>query len=261
MPDITETAQRAAQEAGTILKHYFEEGFNIRLKGTADLVTDADVAAEQKVAEIILADFPEHSILGEEGHTADVASEHLWIVDPLDGTTNFAHGFPHFAVSIAYYHQGQPECGVVWNPIRDDLYTAVRGGGAFHNGRPMRVAEGKSMSDVLIGVGFYYDRGEMMQGTLSAIRDCFGQKIHGIRRCGTASLDLAHVAGGLWGGYFEYELNAWDFAAGRLLVEEAGGVVTNCSGDPLPIGRTSVLAGAKCIAGDLTEITRRYLPE
>jgi myo-inositol-1(or 4)-monophosphatase len=259
MNEIMITARRAAQSAGEILQGFYRDGFSVRLKAAADLVTDADVAAEKRIAEVILSDFPEHCILGEEEHTSDIDVEHLWVVDPLDGTTNFAHGISHFAVSIAYYHHGVPTCGVIWNPIRDDWYTAERGGGAFHNNSRIHVGTQQSMAEVLIGVGFYYDRGAKMEATLAAIRDCFHSQIRGIRRFGTASLDLAHVASGFYGGYFEYDLNPWDFAAGRLLVEEAGGQVIACNGTPLPLSRSTVLATSPGIHESLLQITARHM--
>jgi myo-inositol-1(or 4)-monophosphatase len=237
-----DTAIGLAQEAGRVLLDYYERGFSVRAKAASDLVTDADVAAERVIAAGLRATFPDHEILAEEEHSGRVDAEHLWIVDPLDGTTNFAHGIPHYAVSIAYLHRGQTECGVVWNPAREDLYHASVGAGAWHNGQPMSVNSERSMNESLIGIGFYYDRGAMMEATLRAVGSCFRRGIHGVRRFGTASLDLAHVASGLYGAYFEYQLSPWDFAAGRLLVEEAGGIVTNCQGQPLAIKKTSVLA-------------------
>lgn len=180
-------------------------------------------------------------------------------MDPLDGTTNFAHRVPHFAVSIAYMFQGKAECGVIWNPIHDDLYVARRGHGATHNGKTIHVSEQTQMSECLIGTGFYYDRGAMMEATLAAIRDCFRQQIHGIRRFGTASLDLAHVATGLYGAYFEYQLSPWDYAAGQLLVEEAGGRVTTCSGSEMPIGKTSILASNSGVHEEMLSIVSRHL--
>ena len=242
MLDPYDVALCAAREAGGILTHFFNDGFTVRNKGVADLVTDADLAAERRIAEVIRSAFPDHAILGEEENAGDVTAEHLWVIDPLDGTTNFAHHIPHFAVSIAYLHHGRAECGVVWNPIRDDLYIARRGHGASHNGKPIHVGGQQTMSESLIGIGFYYDRGAMMEATLAAVGDCFRRQIHGVRRFGTASLDLAHVACGLYGAYFEYQLSPWDFAAGQLIVEEAGGTVTSCDGGPLPLRKTSVLA-------------------
>ncbi len=242
MLDPYDVAVCSAREAGGILSRFFNEGFTVRNKGVADLVTDADLAAERRIAEVIRNAFPDHAILGEEENAGDVTAEHLWVIDPLDGTTNFAHHIPHFAVSIAYLHHGRAECGVVWNPIRDDLYVARRGHGASHNGKPIHVGGQKNMSESLIGIGFYYDRGAMMEATLAAVGDCFRRQIHGVRRFGTASLDLAHVACGMYGAYFEYQLSPWDYAAGQLIVEEAGGTVTTCDGGPLPLKTTSVLA-------------------
>jgi myo-inositol-1(or 4)-monophosphatase len=232
----------AAHEAGKVLARYFHEGFEVRNKGVADLVTDADVAAERRIAEIIRTAFPDHAILGEEENSGDLSAEHLWVIDPLDGTTNFAHHIPHFAVSIAYLYHGVAQCGVVWNPIREDLYIARRGHGSTHNGKAIHVGSQTQMSESLIGIGFYYDRGAMMEATLAAIGACFRRQIHGVRRFGTASLDLAHVATGLYGAYFEYQLSPWDYAAGQLLVEEAGGRVTTCTGAAMPLKKTSILA-------------------
>ena len=200
-----------------------------------NLVTVADVESEKAIASVIKDAFPEHQILAEEFEKGDVNAEHLWIVDPLDGTNNFAHGLPHCAVSIAYYFRGNPICGIVNNPIRDDWYEATLGGGAFHNSKPVSVANHRSLSESLVGVGFYYDRGKIMEHTLNAVRDFFYRDIHGIRRFGTASLDLCMVGCGIVGAFFEFQLSPWDFAAGRLFIEEAGGQVTNCRGESLPL--------------------------
>ena len=209
---------------------------------SVDLVSDADVNAERAIAHVIRRHFPDHQILGEEENSGSIDAEHLWVVDPLDGTTNFAHGIPHFAVSIAYYRNGEAQTGVVFNPIRNDWYTAIKGTGAQHNDRPMHVNQHQSLTEAIIGTGFYYDRGAIMEATLASIGRLFKQQIHGIRRFGTASLDLAMVASGQFTAFFEYQLSPWDFAAGRLLIEEAGGRITTCSGDALPLRKTSVLA-------------------
>lgn len=253
-------AAKAARAAGEVLRRYYNDGVEMRSKGGADLVSDADVSTERCIVQEIQAAFPDHAILGEEETQGDTTAEHLWIVDPLDGTTNFAHHIPHFAVSIAYYHQGVAQCGVVWNPIRNDWFEAVRGLGAWHNGQRLAVGKQTQLSEVLIGIGFYYDRGAMMEATLLAVRDCFRQQIHGVRRFGTASLDLAHVALGYYGGYFEYQLSPWDFAAGRLLVEEAGGQVTTCRGEPLPFHKTSVLASNTLLHEQLLNVVSPHSP-
>lgn len=253
-----EIARAAARCGGEILMDYWRRGFSARDKTNAGFVTDADLASEKAIVELILADRPDHSVLGEEEHAADVRAEHLWIVDPLDGTTNYAHRLPHFAVSVAYYHRGVAQCGVVWNPARDDWYETTRGGGAWHNGQRVRVSDAARLDQVLIGVGFYYDRGAMMEATLAAIGDLFRQQIHGIRRFGTAALDLCHVACGLYGGFFEYQLSPWDFAAARLFLEEAGGQVTTCLGDPLPLAKTHVLASNGRLHPAMLEIVSRH---
>ncbi|MFN8707836.1 MAG: inositol monophosphatase family protein [Planctomyces sp.] len=260
MPKPIETALKAAREGGEIISRYFRDGAVMRSKGSsADLVSDADVNSERRIVQVIRETFPDHCVLGEEEHTEDIHAEHLWVIDPLDGTTNFAHQLPHFAVSIGYYHQGKAQCGVVWNPVRDDLYVAERGQGATHNGRRLRVGKQTSLSEVLIGIGFYYDRGAMMEATLAAVGDCFRQQIHGVRRFGTASLDLAQVASGSYGAYFEYQLSPWDFAAGQLILEESGGRVTTCAGDPMPMTKTSILASNGYLHDAMLEIVRKHL--
>ena len=253
-----EVAQQAARIGGEIVAKYFRDGVEIRSKDAHNLVTDADVESEKAIVECIRDHFPDHEVLGEEGHEADISAEHLWIIDPLDGTTNFAHKIPHFAVSIAYFHNGRPEVGVIWNPIRDDLYIAARGQGATHNGQSVQVGSETEFKDVLIGVGFYYDRGIVMECTLAAVKEFFEQQIHGIRRFGTASLDLCNVGCGLVGAFFEFELSPWDFAAGQLFVEEAGGQITTCQGDRLPIEKSSVLASNGHLHEKTLAITKRH---
>ncbi len=255
---ILQTAKEAAVVAGQILADYFNNGVTMRTKSASvDLVSDADVNAERAIAEVIRNQFPDHSILGEEENSDDVDAEHLWIIDPLDGTTNFAHGIPHFAVSIAYYHEGQADTGVIFNPIRDDWYVADKVAGATHNDRAIRVGGQTQLNEAIVGTGFYYDRGAIMEATLASIDRLFKQQIHGIRRFGTASLDLAMVASGQFGAYFEYQLSPWDFAAGRLLVEAAGGRLTTCSGAPLPLRKTSILASNGHLHDEVLNLVRQ----
>ncbi len=253
-----EVAREAARIGGAIVARYFREGVTIRSKESYNLVSDADVESEQAIGEYIQQQFPDHAILGEEMLSADISAEKLWIVDPLDGTNNFAHQIPHFAISIAYYENGRPVCGVVHNPIREETYEAIRGSGTALNGRPASVSPSQRLDEVLIGVGFYYDRGTMMEATLAAMRDLFQKNIHGFRRFGTASLDLCHVASGLYGAYFEYELSPWDFAAGRLILEEAGGKITTCTNAPLPLTKTSVLASNTLLHNDVLEVVQSH---
>jgi myo-inositol-1(or 4)-monophosphatase len=253
-------AEEAARAGGLVAARYFREGVAMRTKDVANLVSDADVEAEHAIAAVIKKAFPSHAILGEEAYQGDVEAEHLWVVDPIDGTNNFAHKIPHFAVSVAYYQAGVAQCGVVFNPVRDEWHFAARGQGAFHDGRRVRVEEATRLDEVLVGVGFYYDRGAMMEATLEAIGDLKRRAIHGIRRFGTASLDLCMVGLGRYGAYFEYELSPWDFAAGRLFVEEAGGRVTDARGGPLPLASSSVLATNGALHEAMLEVVRARHP-
>lgn len=258
-------ATEAARVGGDILMRYYRDGVQMRSKASSDksydLVSDADEQSEQAIADMIRREFPDHELLGEEALSeGDAGADHLWIIDPLDGTNNFAHRVPHFAVSIAYYEKGVPIVGVVTNPARDDVYVAVRGGGAFHNGVAVKLDPVTSLGEALIGCGFYYDRGEIMRKTLGAIEELFSHDIHGIRRFGTASLDLCAVGLGYFGAFFEYQLSPWDFAAGRLFVEEAGGVMTTASGGDLPIRKTSVLAANAGLHAAMLAITGKHHP-
>lgn len=244
---------------------YWRDGVNMRNKAvddgkTYDLVSDADIESENAITKCIQREFPDHDVMGEEGQIGNPDAEHLWIIDPLDGTNNYAHRVPHFAVSIAYYHRGQAIVGAVLNPVRNEMYTAIKGGGAFFDGEPIRVSEAETLSECLIGCGFYYDRGAMMRSTLAAIGDFFSHDIHGIRRFGTASLDLCQVACGMFGGFFEYQLAPWDYAAGALVITEAGGQVTTAKGDAMPIAKTSIVASNKRLHRSMLDITMRHHP-
>ncbi len=265
LANILDHATNAAKLGGDILMRYFREGVQMRDKSdqggkTYDLVSDADIESEKAVAEYLQKQFPGHELLGEEALTGSTDADHLWIIDPLDGTNNFAHQVPHFAVSIAYYQHGVPTVGVVLNPARDELFTATRGGGAMRDGQPVSVNDAETLAKTLIGCGFYYDRGAMMRSTLAAIEAFFECDIHGIRRFGTAALDLCQVGCGQFGGFFEYQLSPWDFAAGRLFVEEAGGTVTDARGDTMPLEKSSIVASNGKLHEAMIEITARHHP-
>ncbi|APW62000.1 inositol monophosphatase family protein [Paludisphaera borealis] len=259
-------AEAAAKVGGAVATRHFRGGIEAVVKnvgegeGTYNMVTQADLDGERAIVEVIRATFPDHAVLGEELHgggdetAKTLASEHLWIIDPIDGTSNFVHGIPHFGVSVAYYHQGVAACGVVGNPVTNDWFAAARGQGAFHNGRRASVAPNRRIDEVLVGFGYYYDRGAMMEATLAAARELLQRNSHGIRRMGAATLDLAYVGIGSFGAFFEYELAPWDFAAGRLFVEEAGGKVTTCHGEPLPLAKTSLLATNGPLHDDMVAI-------
>ena len=205
-----ELATRAAKTAGQRLTELLGKA-KVEQKGsTQNLVTQADLEAEEIITSMILDAFPDHKFLREEGEsTGGADSDHLWVIDPLDATNNYAHGIPHYAVSVAYYQKGAPIAGVILDPTRDELFSAARGGGAFLNGEPIRVSKHAELSDCIIGTGFYYDRGALMERTLKGVHDLFKRNIRGIRRFGSAAVDLCWVACGRFDGFFEYRLSPW----------------------------------------------------
>ncbi len=258
-PELT-VAREAAAAAGAVLRRHYRDGVALQTKAVANFVSEADLEAERAIAAVIQARCPGHEILGEELHQGDISAEHLWIVDPLDGTHNFAHKIPNFAVSIAYLHRGQAACGVVLNPVTDDWHEAVLGGGATLNGRPVRVADDAALDQTMIAVGFPYDRDRLMTATLAAMADLIRAEVHGVRRMGAAALDLCDVGLGRYGAYFEYQIAPWDFAAGKLFVEEAGGRVTTARGEPVPLARSGVLATNGRLHPAVLEIVGRHHP-
>jgi myo-inositol-1(or 4)-monophosphatase len=256
------TAIEAASVGSSIVARYFQEGIGSTTKTvgaeSAGLVTRADLESEQAIVAEIRKTFPAHNFLGEESYSDDSASQHLWIIDPLDGTNNFAHGIPRFAVSVGYYRDGVAQCGAVVNPVTGELFSVEKGRGAFHNGAPTQVNRHSQLNQTMIATGFYYDRGKMMEATLAAIGELFHQNIQGIRRFGAASLDLIDVGLGRYGGYFEFTLSPWDFAAAKLFVEEAGGQVTTCTGEPMPLAKLSLLASNGLLHQPLLDIVSKH---
>jgi myo-inositol-1(or 4)-monophosphatase len=187
--------------------------------------------AEQYLSENLVKLVPDSLVLGEEGSSGeDRSAKKLWIIDPLDGTNNFAHTIPHFGVSVAYAESGIVKCGVIYDPSRDECFSASLGNGACLNNYPISVSAKKTMLDSMIATGFYYDRGILMERTLLSIHRLFKANIRGIRRMGSAALDICWVACGRFEGYFEYQLSPWDFAAGQLILREAGGVFSDVDG-------------------------------
>ncbi|MCC6546752.1 inositol monophosphatase [Candidatus Sumerlaeota bacterium] len=240
---IMATARRIALEAGAIQMRYFRNLDRYEKKGEIDLVTVADRECEELIHREILGDFPDHAVLGEEGgrYGSDTA-DYLWIVDPLDGTTNYAHGLRLFAVSIGVTFQGRVIAGVVYAPALDELYTATRGGGAFRNLQQIRVSETGTLQDALLVTGFPYDRADHVKPLMTMLGECV-KSSRGILRLGAAALDFAMVAAGHLDGFYEYGLKPWDMAAGSLLVEEAGGRVTDFHGE-----QPFDLFGKRCVA-------------
>ena len=236
-------AKKAAREAGAIvLRQYKNTAVMHKGEASHNLVTAADLEAEKAILERIGKHFPDHAFLAEERHSESAPdAPHLWIVDPLDGTNNYAHHFPHFCVSIAYAQRGEVLLGVVYDPVRRELFTATKGKGAFLNGKKVEISASQNLRQSLVATGFHYDRGEMMERTLQGIHDLFHANIHGIRRTGSAALDLCWLACGRIDAYFEYELSVWDYAAGMLIVREAGGTCTDRLGEPLGLRSMGVL--------------------
>lgn len=253
------TAERAALAAAEILlEKWGTAAVAYKAEQTQNLVTEADLAAEACVLRILQEAYPEHAIMGEEGlGSADLASTSLWVVDPLDGTTNYSSGIPQFSVSIAFAQNGQTEVGVVIDPCRNETFHAVRGGGAYLNKQPISVSSRKAMHEGVFAMGFYYDRGEMMEKTLRAIQRLFQQQnIRGIRRLGSAALDLCWVACGRMDGFFEYQLSPWDYAAASLIIEEAGGRCADRDGEPLKLDSGSVITASNTLFEALVDQVR-----
>jgi myo-inositol-1(or 4)-monophosphatase len=234
-----DVALSAAARGANSLRARFQTDVRVDMKGLANFVTEADLEAERCIVETIQSAFSHHAIISEESHSDRADSEKLWIIDPLDGTSNFMHGIPQFAVSIGYYESGQAVLGVVVNPISNDWYVAISGQGAWHNGVCQSVDPAERIDQAMIVAGFYYDRDRMMQATLDALGDFFRNNIHGMRRFGAAALDLCAVGCGQYGLFFEFKLHPWDFAAGQLFLSEAGGRATDCDGQPLPLHKPS----------------------
>lgn len=229
---VMRAAAAAALAAGAIIHDMYEKPHQVKLKGTIDLVTEADIASEKAILAILAQRFPGVKVLAEESSSdyASIPSGPVWIVDPLDGTTNFAHGFPYFCVSIAYSVDMTSQVGVVYCPSLDELFCARAGGGAWLNGRRIRVSSRYSLIESLVGTGFPYD----IQGNLAPVMAQLGRvlpAVRDVRRAGAAALDLAYVACGRLDGFWEIDLKPWDTAAGQLLVEEAGGRVTDFKGE------------------------------
>jgi myo-inositol-1(or 4)-monophosphatase len=220
-----EAALTAAKEAGEVLRKGFGRQHSVKYKGEVDLVTEIDEQAEQVIREILLGAFPAYGMLAEEGGALVGEEDARWIVDPLDGTTNYAHGLPIFCVSVALQRAGEIILGVVHEPIREETYVAERGGGATLNGEPIRVSDTEELIRALIATGFPYDRPKIPEAL-----DLFGRFAaitRGMRRLGSTALDLCYVASGRLDGYYERGIWAWDIAAGGLILEEAGGKLTD----------------------------------
>jgi myo-inositol-1(or 4)-monophosphatase len=251
-----DSAKRAAQSAGKLQKERLWSAHEIRFKGESDLVTEVDRACEEMIVAAIRADFPDHDFLAEENVYAQGGSRFRWIIDPLDGTTNYAHGFPWFCVSIALEIDGEVRLGVICHPMMDELFTAVRGEGAFLNGRPIRVSRREPLKSCLLATGFPYDRTRDNENNFANFVN-FQMAARAVRRAGAAALDLAYVAAGRLDGYWEVKLKPWDVAAGQLLITEAGGRVTNHAGEPYSVYDHRILASNGLIHGEMVAVLKR----
>ncbi|HEY0263787.1 MAG TPA: inositol monophosphatase family protein [Granulicella sp.] len=259
--EIVPAAETIAREAGALLRDFYRKGVATEYKGDVDLVTVADRTSEKLIVERLHTAFPTHGIYGEEGTRDKLESEYRWYIDPLDGTTNFAHGFPAFCVSMGLERRpeglapeadGEMVAGVIYDPLRDEMFLAEKGCGAWLNGRQVHVSKTATLAESLTATGFPSHKRHLnpnihfyQQMTLRS---------HGVRRAGSAALDLAYVACGRLDGFWEFKLNPWDTSAGVLLVEEAGGAVTHFDGGPFTLDSREVLATNGLIRGEMEHI-------
>jgi myo-inositol-1(or 4)-monophosphatase len=254
-------ATKAARSAGAIINRASLdlELLQVTAKGTNDFVTEVDRAAETAIIETLLGAYPGHGILAEESGREHGAkdSEYLWIIDPLDGTTNFIHGLPVYAVSIALAFRGQVQQAVVYDPARNDMFYASRGRGAFLNDKRLRVSRRTRLAESLIGTGFPFRKGDNLKRYVQMFEAVL-QNCAGLRRPGAAALDLCYVAAGWYDGFFETGLSPWDIAAGSLLVTEAGGLIGNFTGEADYLYQREVVAGSPKIYGQLVQLLAPY---
>lgn len=261
MHPMVNIAVRAARSAGNIIVRNLDRLDRVRVesKGANDFVSEVDIMAEREIVSTLRRAYPDHAIVGEEGG-GEANADYVWLVDPLDGTTNFLHGFPHFAVSIAVLHRGRLEAGVIYDPVRQELFTADRGGGATLEGRRIRMRERPSIDGALLGTGFPFRQPEHKPAYLGMFADAL-EHAGDIRRAGSAALDLAYVACGRLDGYWELGLSRWDIAAGALMVQEAGGLVTDFTGEAGYLDSGNVVAGSLKLHGSLLDTIRPHLTE
>ena len=265
-PLFLATAVEAALAAGRIHRRYFRQHVKVEKKGPIDLVTAADLEVEREFRTLIGGRFPSHVVLGEEGAADDAArppkalvgeGRHRWIIDPVDGTTNFAHGLPLYCSTIALEVDGELRVGAVYDPTRDELFTAIRGGGAFLNGEPIRVSTAATLIDSLLVTGFPYSVQEKLEEMLGLFGR-FLSKARAVRRLGSAALDMCYVAAGRLDGFWEEGLNAWDIAGGVLLVQEAGGRITSLDGGPFVLRSGRIIASNGLLHDQMRAVIADY---
>ncbi|MES9858314.1 MAG: inositol monophosphatase family protein [Sedimenticola sp.] len=261
MHPMMNIAVRAARNAGSVLLRYHDriDTLSISLKGKNDFVSEVDKASEQVIIKTLRDAYPDHGILAEESGRHD-GNQYQWVIDPLDGTTNYLHGFPHFSISIALKNKGVLEHGVVYDPIRDEMFTASRGDGALLNDRRLRVSKRKGLEGALLGTGFPYSDHSNLDAYMGMLKDLIIPTA-GIRRPGSAALDFAYVAAGRIDGFWELGLSEWDFAAGALLVKEAGGTVSDINGGGRFLETGNVIAGGLRLHGAMVKVIRPHLTD
>lgn len=254
MPSYVEAAAGIAREAGALITAFAQRKIGFELKGEFDLVTEADRTSEKFIVESLEKLYPTHAIVAEEGGGQKGSSEFRWYVDPLDGTTNFAHGFPAYNVTLALERDGELIAGVIFDPTRDEMFSAERGSGAFLNGAPIGVSKTSKIETSLMATGFPSRKRHL--NTNIHFYYQMAMSSHGVRRAGSAALDLAYVACGRLDGFWEFSLNPWDMAAGVLLIREAGGVCTDMRGNPLDLRGPHVLADNGAVHPAVLEMFR-----
>jgi myo-inositol-1(or 4)-monophosphatase len=258
-PLFLTTAIEAVVKAGELQMARFGQDIRVDKKGTIDLVTEIDLAVERMFRALVAERFPDHQVLGEElGGSPTAPPGPCWVFDPIDGTTNYAHGVPIFCASLALEINGVAEVGVVFDPNRQELFTAERGGGAFLNGRPLRVSSAQTLVDGLLVTGFPYDVHQRLDEIVGLFSDFVGCA-RGVRRLGSAAIDLCYVAAGRMDGFWESDLKPWDIAAGALIVQEAGGLVTGLAGEPFTSRGRSVLATNGHLHAPMREVIDAFL--
>ena len=262
-PQLVETASEAALAGAQALRHFFRRAdLEVAEKSRHDFVTQADHESEARILEVIQGRYPDHAVMAEESGSLDAAanSRHTWVIDPLDGTSNFLQGLPVFCISIACLQGRDLVAGVVYDPLGENLFTASLGGGAFWNGHPMRVSRRTALEGAFLATGYPFRARAALDLYLDVFRAVF-LETRGIRRCGSAALDLAYTAAGVYDGFFEFRLAPWDIAAGVLLVREAGGRASDLDGGDTFFDSGNVVAGPNALHGELLTTIQHHADE
>ncbi len=262
MHPVLNVAIKAAREAGKIINRASLDigALKVETKDTNDFVSEVDRAAEQAIINVLKDAYPTHGFFGEESGKTNAEADSIWIIDPLDGTTNFLHGFPAYCVSIALQERGVLTQAVIYDPVRNDLFTATRGRGAFLNDKRIRVTSRSKLQEALLSTGFPFKDFSYFDTYINIFRD-MAKKTSGLRRPGSAALDLAYVAAGYADGFFEINLSPWDIAAGALLVQEAGGIVGDFEGNESWLKTGNIVAGNPKVFGQMLQVIAPHLTE